>query len=287
MLNTSGRFIIKVLRNKIAALYVLFSVGFCASSAWALPKEIEIDRLLLGVETAIENQRWDKANTRLIAVKALDDQLPSSYYYYRGLVSSEQESFKEARQALESYLGLEGKEGQYYRESLKLLNRIEDKEQVQVREKIRTSMASHLVLEDGEHKKYITQLQKLYLVDNGRDALELHINTLLSNHRYIPGRYRSDRKWAGSLYQIQVHRGEIAILEKRADKQGGYSLNQDQVNVYGVNPYMNVHCDSVGDQCWLRHPETGKQWLELEANRNAANNVAEAFTHLLRHMQGG
>ncbi len=264
----------------------LFSLIFSTQVA-ALPKDIEIDRLLLAVETAVSQQQWDKANARLIAVHALDEDLPSVFYFYRGQVSVELGAYKEAKTALETYLGQEGKDGTHYRDSLLLLNRIEEQEQLQQQKATRASMASHLVLEDGEHTKYIARLKELYLVDSPLQALELHINTLLSNHRYIPGRYRSDRKWLGSLYQIQTQRGQISILAKRSNPDGGYSLNQDQISIYGVNPYLGVHCDSVGDQCWIRHPETGKHWLELEADREAVKTVAEAFTHLLRHMQGG
>lgn len=258
-----------------------------SSVSHALPKEIEIDRLLLGVETAVEQQQWDKANARLIAVQALEDELPSRYYFYRGQVSLQLADYKDARQTLERYLKQEGKDGQYYRESLMLLNQIEEREDQVRQEQVRSSMASQLVLEDRGHTSYIEKLQALYLVDSARDALELHINTLLSNHRYIPGRYRSDRDWKGSLYQVQVRRGEISVMEKRSNDQGGYSLNQDQLYIYGVNPYLATHCDSVDDQCWIRHPETGKQWLELEADPQAADNIAEAFSHLLRHMQDG
>jgi len=273
-------------KRSVFTLLMLVSISFSCVS-WALPKEIEIDRLLLGVETALDQEQWDKANTRLIAVKALDDGLPARYYYYRGQVSLKLSSFEEAKQALETYLKREGKEGQYYRQSLILLNQIEEQETQVQQEQRRTSMASHLVLEDRSHRTYIEKLQSLYLVDSARDALELHINTLLSNHRYIPGRYRSDREWRGSLYQIQVRKDAISIVEKRANNQGGYRMNQDQLSVYGVNPYLNTYCDSVGDQCWIRHPETGKQWLELEAKPKAADDIAEAFSHLLRHMQGG
>jgi hypothetical protein len=257
------------------------------SSAWALPKEIEIDRLVLGIETAVEKSNWDKAHTRLTTLKALNDELPPVYFYYRGKVSTEQEDWKAAREALEQYLSIEGKEAEYYRASLALLNHIEEQESLKVDEEVKSTVATHLVLEDSEHKQYINQLKKLYLVDDGRDALELHINTLLSHHRYIPGRYRSDRHWAGSLYQIQVRKNMISVMEKRSNSQGGYSINQDQLGVYGVNPYLTISCDSVGDQCWVEHPESGKQWLELESNRGAADDIAKAFTHLIRYMQGG
>ncbi|WP_284383130.1 tetratricopeptide repeat protein [Litoribrevibacter albus] len=257
------------------------------SGVWALPKEIELDRLMLGVETAISEQQWDKANARLIAAQALDDEMPAVFYFYRGQVSSQLGEYAEAKQALERYLEREGKDGSHYRASLMLLNQLEEKEQKQAQEQIRSASATQLVLQDAAHTDYIEQLKTLYLVESPQEALELHINTLLSNHRYIPGRYRSDRKWMGSLYQIQTHRGEIAVLEKRANPKGGYSLNQSQVSIYGVNPYVGVSCDSVGDQCWIKHPETGKQWLELEANSKAAESIAEAFSHLLRQMQGG
>ncbi|MFC3152650.1 hypothetical protein ACFOEK_16560 [Litoribrevibacter euphylliae] len=283
--NISGAFFIAIVKS-VVLLSALLSFGW-SSASFALPKEIEIDRLLLGVETAVEQQQWDKANARLIAVQALEDDLPSRFYFYRGQVSLQLADDKGARQALERYLEQEGKEGQHYRDSLMLLNQIEEREDRAKQEQVRSSMASQLVLEDRGHSSYLEKLQKLYLVDSARDALELHINTLLSNHRYIPGRYRSDRDWRGSLYQVQVRRGQISVMEKRSNDQGGYSLNQDQLSIYGVNPYLATHCDSVGDQCWIRHPETGKQWLELEANPKAADSIAEAFSHLLRHMQGG
>lgn len=264
---------------------VVSVTGLVALPVAALPKEIEIDRLLLAVETSVANQNWDKANARLISVKALDDAPPAEFYYYRGKVSTELQEYSEAKEALEFYLEQQGREGEFYRASLELLNRIEDSEVKQQTESARKSMGSQLVIEDKEHKNYINKLQSLYLVDSGRDALELHINTLLSNHRYIPGRYRDTRKWLGSEYQIQVRRGVVSILEKRSNQSGGYSLNQDQITVYGVNPYLGVECDSVGDQCWINHPETGKHWLELEHDRDAASKAAEAFSHLIRLMQ--
>jgi hypothetical protein len=267
---------------------LLVSVSLLLSRvALALPKDIEIDRLLLSIETSVAAQQWNKANARLIAVKSLDDELPAAFYYYRGQVSMHLNNTQDAKVALEYYLEKEGREGEFYRTSLGFLNQIEDVDTARKTEKVRQSMSRQLVIEDSEHKKYIETLRGLYLVEEGRDALEFHINTLLSNHRYIPGRYRNTNQWLGSLYQIQVRRGEVSILEKRADNTGGYSLNQDLISVYGVNPYLQIQCDAVGDQCWLNHPETGKQWLELEPNRRAVTDVAEAFSHLIRYMQGG
>lgn len=269
----------------ISLLILALSLAW-SSWALALPKEIEVDRLLLAVEDSISQQDWSRADARLVAVKALELDPPQSFFYFRGLVSTELNDFRKARHALERYVVMTGKDGEFYRDSLKLLNRIEGLEQAKIKQTLHASKSSQLVMNDGEHNQYIQRLKTLYLVEQARDALEMHINTLLSNHRYIPGRYRSDRQWKGSLYQIQVHQGEISILEKRADEQGGYRLNQDSVGVYGVNPYISVQCDSVGDQCWIHHPETGRQWLELESDRHAVETVAEAFTHLLRHMQG-
>ena len=266
---------------------------FCLSlRALALPAAMELDRLLLGVETAVEQQQWDKANTRLIAMNALGSELPAVFYFYRGNVSAQLQQFDEARHALEIYVQKEGREADFYRQSLALLNQIEEavaeRQQSQDQQQAQATEAKNsfqLSMEDVDHKNYIKRIQQLYLRAQGGQALQLHINTLLSNHRYIPGKYRKDSEWLGSLYQIKVKKGGISLITKQAKNADGYSIKQQYLAIYGVNPYLSSNCDSHNQQCWLQHPESGLPWLELEFDRKATTQVADAFSHLFRFMQ--
>jgi hypothetical protein len=276
---------VAVLQRALLGGLCLFFVS--TSYAQALPEDIELDRLMLATETAIETQQWQRANVRLISINALTIDPPPRYYFYRGKVSMAMAQYSEAQDAIERYLKEAGREGEFYRQGLAILNRIEDKQTAERDnvERNRRVDLSQLSLQDQDHQDYLTKISDLYLLEEPRQALQLHINTLLTNHRYIPGKYRRSSEWLGSLYQVKVVKGQVILVAKRADTGQSYQISQDVLSIYGVNPYISSNCDSLSQQCWLNHPETGKLWLELEPNLQAAKDIAEAFSHLIRVMQ--
>lgn len=94
-----------------------------------LPPEIELDRLMLKLETAIAGEDLMEALVTTRAIEELHDEhgvdLPHEYRFLKArhyLTISDHHS---AIQVVSDYLMLAGREGEHYREALALLNRAE------------------------------------------------------------------------------------------------------------------------------------------------------------------
>ena len=100
-------------------------------AAWAmqLPPDMEADRYLLQAENAIEEQDFERAKTtmdRILELQALHDlELPVQFSFRYAQVLERLGLYDEAMESATSYLTLAGRDGDFYREALQLINAAE------------------------------------------------------------------------------------------------------------------------------------------------------------------
>ena len=96
-----------------------------SANAWALPPEIELDRLLFQAKSALDARDYALATDSLMKAEKLPVKLPDTFYYHYGRASFGSGKFEQARDLLEKYLTLSGTKGKFYQEALVELNNIE------------------------------------------------------------------------------------------------------------------------------------------------------------------
>ncbi len=96
-----------------------------SANAWALPPEIELDRLLFQAKAALDTSDYALATESLMKAEKLSVKLPDTFYYHYGRASFGSGKFEQARDLLEKYLTLSGTKGKFYQEALVELNNIE------------------------------------------------------------------------------------------------------------------------------------------------------------------
>ncbi len=97
-----------------------------ATAPAQLPPEIEADRFLLQVETAIQEQDFQGAKTtidRILELQAEHDlELPEQFSFQYAQVLERLGLYDEAMETVTRYLTRVGRAGEFYREALALLN---------------------------------------------------------------------------------------------------------------------------------------------------------------------
>ncbi len=99
--------------------------------AWAtqLPPDMEADRFLLQAESAIEQQDFERAKTtmdRILELQAEHDlELPEQFSFRYAQVLERLGLYDEAMETVTGYLTQAGRDGDFYREALELLNAAE------------------------------------------------------------------------------------------------------------------------------------------------------------------
>ena len=107
---------------------LLLTVPVAALAVQLLP-EMEADRFLLQAENAIEEQDFERAKTtmdRILELQAEHDlELPEQFPFRYGQVLERLGLYDGAMEAATRYLTLVGRDGEFYREALELLNAAE------------------------------------------------------------------------------------------------------------------------------------------------------------------
>ena len=97
-----------------------------AVTAMQLPPEIQADRYLLQAERAIQEQDFQGAKTAMDGILELQEQhdleLPKQFFFRYAEVLERLGIYDEAINFVTEYLTLAGRDGEYYREALELLN---------------------------------------------------------------------------------------------------------------------------------------------------------------------
>lgn len=274
-------------KTRQRALGLVLASTLVAGQAWALAPEHETRRLMLATEEAVTAERWGEAGEYLNRLQQLEGPKPGDYFFYRGRVMFQAGHLNEAQSALEAYVESAGTEGSHYQKALKLIT---------VVEKARKDQAAAPQNGNGESNKVaviepagdqqMASLRKLYLVNSDREALALHLNSLLE----VAG-WRADQtivqldEPADVQYRIRAESSAINLQEIRRDAEGRMVRTTQNLSVYGVNPQVEWGCEAASTTCWVYDPRDGSRLLQLSLDRNQTQEIARTFGKLIRNLQ--
>lgn len=256
-----------------------------AGQAAALAPEHEVRRLMLATEEAVTAEQWGEAAEYLNRLQRLETAKPTDYLFFRGRVMFQSSHYNEARSALERYITDAGTEGQYYREALQLITRIEKARKEADRAKANGQGESEQVaVIEPAGEETMDSLRKLYLTDSDREALVMHLNSLLElagwrkNQTVVMLDVPPDIR-----YRVTATDSVIQIQEARRDEGNRINRDTEALDVFGVNPQVRWDCQS--DACWIYDPRNGERLMQLAGNAERASDIARNLGRLIRTLQ--
>ncbi|WP_354668027.1 hypothetical protein [Marinobacter salexigens] len=271
-----GRHMVKV---------AVMASALVAGQVAALAPEHEARRLMLAIEEAVTDESWGEAGEYLNRLQLLEAEKPVDYHYYRGKVMLQSSHLNEAQSAFEAYVTKAGTEGEHYQEGLKLLTNIERARKAKAQAPQTSSDAKIAVIEPAGDSR-LESLRKLYLADSDREALLLHLNSLLGTAAWRESQevVRLDKR-PDIEYRVNVSGNAIAIQEIKLNSAGGATRTATQVQVFGVNPQVEWGCESAVATCWVYDPRDGSRLFQLAPNRSQVEEVAQTLGKLIRNLQ--
>ena len=271
--------------RRLARGAILASV-LLAGQALALAPEHETRRLMLATEEAVVAEKWGEAAEYLNRLQQLEGEKPVDYYFFRGRVMLQSSHLNEAQSALETYVTRAGAKGAYYQESLKLITDIEKARKESALAPQGAGEPERVAVIEPAGDSRVASLRKLYLADSDREALTLHINSLLelSGWRRDQTVVRLDRP-AEVEYRLSSQGSEIQIQEIRRGDDGRVRRSTEPMSVFGINPRVEWRCEPAISTCWVYDPRDGSRLFQLALNRDQAQEIADTLGHLIRAVQ--
>lgn len=263
-------------------------------AALALPADIEADRLILAAEEKLSLQNYEAARSYLERVDALKVTPDAKFYYLSGEVAFHYGELSKANQLLSQYVEEAGREGDAYADALRKITLIE--EQLQSQEAVSQSRdqlreikaAGGIERDDTAGQAYDQKIRKLYIAPSLKDALVLHINSLLSSYEYLEGRIKNRNTSERLEYQVSLQEPSQLTVSRKHVKpanSGQSSLSTSSIDAFGVNPFVQYRCSKAVDQCQIRHPVTGADWIVIARDEAAAKELSTALTRLIKALQ--
>jgi len=268
------------------ALGAVLASALLSGPALALAPEHETRRLMLATEGAVVAENWGEAAEYLNRLQQLEGEKPADYYFYRGRVMLQSSHLNEAQSALETYVSRAGAEGAHYQESLQLITSIEKTRKQNALAPQATGESEQVAVIEPAGEGRIESLRKLYLADSDREALTLHINSLLelAGWRRDQAVVRLDRP-ADVEYRLGTQGEEIQIQELKRAEDGRILRSTETMAVFGINPRVEWRCEATVSTCWVYDPRDGSRLLQLAENRERAQEIAETLGQLIRSLQ--
>ncbi|WP_290582077.1 hypothetical protein [Ketobacter sp.] len=261
---------------------------------WALPADMEADRLLLAAQEKLSDQNYEAARTYLGRIDALKVTPAPKFYYLSGLIALHYGELGKASDLLSRYVEEAGREAEFYEPALRRITEIEEQLQSQQavsqsRDQMREIKASGgIERDDTAGKAYDDKVRKLYIAPSLKDSLVLHINSLLTSYEYLEGRIKNRSTSPRLEYQVSVQApSQLSVVRKQVDPGAGgqASLSSSSLDAFGVNPFVSYRCSAPSDQCVIRHPVTGGDWIVIARDESAAKELAQALTRLIKALQ--
>ncbi|MCK5789537.1 MAG: hypothetical protein KAH34_01790, partial [Ketobacter sp.] len=101
---------------RILATMLVFATG---SSVWALPADMEADRLILAAEEKLAEQNYDSARGYLDRINALKVSPAPKFYYLAGQIAFHYGELVKANEQLSRYVEEAGREAEFYEDALR------------------------------------------------------------------------------------------------------------------------------------------------------------------------
>ncbi len=268
--------------------FCVFICCFLAVTTYSLPAEVELDRFIIAAKKHIDGADFVAAESYLLRAKELNIELPAEFYYSYGQVLQHKGEPLAARQNLERYIEKAGKEGEFYSKALESINSIEELGVRPVAEPSANLDWSKAADTMKKENGYLREMRELYLTDNDLEALELHINSLLSVYHIGNGPNLKNSTPLQYVTSISVGNGVIiSSIKSKESADGEVRTISNKFSVFGVNPYIKYDCSEEELSCWITHPQDGTQWIRLVHDSDVAKELNKALTHLIKEMQKG
>lgn len=309
-------YISRTLFRTFTFITLITTSTYCLSES-VLTVEREAERLILAAQNALKNQQVNEADQYLIRAEALKTPLANHYHFYRGKVSYSKNDFQTAQQHLVQYTQNIKSDDPHYEETLTLLTSIE-KKSAQAKTNSLSEKPQIEWHRTQSAQPYIENLKSLYLTEQGKLALEMHINDLLTSYptadktaanknqksrnqtihhhktsgdtRNYNARNYNARNYNTRNYNIQTtEQGSIkthlTINKPGSSPNKEVKLNTSEISVYGLNHQIEFKCENFTQRCWIKNPINQSVWLELDNNESAAKELATAMGYLVQVMQ--
>ncbi|MFL1455477.1 hypothetical protein ACJO5Y_13645 [Marinobacter sp. GN3S48] len=274
-------------RNLARSLVLASLLASIGAQATSLAPEHEVRRLMLATEEAVAAENWGEAGEYLNRLQGLEGEKPVDYYYFRGRVMQESSHFNEAQSALEAYVSRAGSEGNHYRDALKRITAIEKSRKERAsKDQNQVSKREPVAIIEPAGQQELANLRKLYLVDSDREALTIHLNSLLE----VAG-WRADQRVvrldvpADVSYRIASGNSQIEVQESSREDDERITRNTQSINVYGISPQVEWDCQPSAGTCWVYDPRDGSRLLKLGPNRDRAEEIASTLGRLIKTLQ--
>ena len=273
----------------ILATILVFATG---SSVWALPADMEADRLILAAEEKLAEQNYDAARGYLDRIDALKVSPAPKFYYLAGQIAFHYGELVKANEQLSRYVEEAGREAEFYEDALRKITQIElqrDSRDAVSQSRDQLIQASGgIERDDRAGQAYDDKVSKLYIAPTLQDSLVLHINNLLNAYEYLEGRIKNRNTSPRLEFQVSVQKpSQLSVVRKQVNPaNGGQSaISSTSLDAFGVNPYVSYRCSKASDQCVIKHPVTGADWIVIARDESAAKELSQALTRLIKALQ--
>ncbi|WP_256665817.1 hypothetical protein [Pseudomonas sp. 8Z] len=144
-------------------------------------------------------------------------------------------------------------------------------------------------VQGDEQAAYLSELKRLYLTTDERQALLAHSNALLDTYA-LRAAYQVGQAQRGDLsYRLRAGAsGELILREEvREDQAAAVSVRNRHLSVFGLDPYIHYQCPPGGIRCILLDPRDGQPLLTIVRDHEGAAELAKALSFLIRNLQKG
>ncbi|WP_037043266.1 hypothetical protein [Pseudomonas sp. BAY1663] len=139
-----------------------------------------------------------------------------------------------------------------------------------------------------ESARYLSELRKLYLASNDREALLAHSNGLLDTYALRAGYQVGQANPQDFLYELSVATpGELRIREEVRGPGSGVAVRNRSLSVFGLDPYLHYQCPPQGPSCSISSPVDGLPLVVILRDPKGAEELAKALSFLIRNLQKG
>lgn len=283
---------------KLLTLLLGVQLGLLSTPAIALPIDIEIDRYLLAAQKHINEQNYAAAEIYLIRIQGIDSptkiDMPPEFYYYYGVVLQHDKKFSQATQQYEEYIAKTGKDGNFYQQTLEAMTTTEEAESKQdnsvanqevqkiKRSDVITQLSQANLSQDSDYDR---RIKSLFLSEKIEDALILHINSLLSTYPFSGKNIQTSDLQKAITYKIRINKNKDIVTQRQDNTNTNPLISSNKFSIYGANPFIYHQCNANRARCEIKTPDGENTWVELSYEKQAAKEVAYAFSRLIKALQ--
>ena len=148
---------------------------------------------------------------------------------------------------------------------------------------------SALSLNSAEQGRYLAELKRLYPGKAPRQALLEHCNRLLQSYALRAGYRVGETQHDDLLYQLSIaSAGVLNVREETRSADGSrMAVNNQRVEVFGVDPFIRYQCPNRGPSCQVLNPQDGSVLFKLVRDQAGVGELAKALSFLIRDVQKG